>query len=83
MELYGAFIGFLKLGKTLAQVAGGIRHVFHDVWREPYIGYSCLLVACENFERLIESLHAVVDSGKYVAVPVGYALKIQRLLFAK
>lgn len=78
-----AFIGLLKLGKTLAQVARGVRHVFHDVGCEPHIGYSSLLVTGENFERLTESLHAVVDTGKYVAVPVGGALKTQGLLFAK
>jgi len=70
-ELDSSFVLGEEGVEALAEVGGGIGHVFHDVWGEHDALHAFLLEPVEDLEGALEVLDAVVDAGEYVAVPVG------------
>ena len=70
-ELDASFILGEEGVEALAEVGGGVGHVFHDVGGEHDALHAFLFESVEDLEGALEVFYAVVDAGEYVAVPVG------------
>lgn len=75
MKGNGALIGLAELLEALAQFAGGVGDILHDMGREPNLLHAKLFVAGEDLEGFLHGLYSIIYSREDVAMPLCESLE--------